>query len=425
MKVSFARFSPTLTFIGRKLGIDAHYFAKNSFIVLVGHAISILKGVVTGYLVARFFAQETYGSYQFILSIVSMLSLFTVPGLAHSVTRAWARGDSFSYKKITTYQLRVCGIGSLLLIGCIPFLPYYNRQELWPLFLTAAILFPLPPIAMVRFGGFTVGKAQFGVALKASIIWSVIVMIVTLGIIFLAPSATLLLLASMSIPSLVYLFMSRTIRPPQEAGRDRTKQIVRYAWQLSLATIPIEVVWYVDKLLISHFFGLSQLATFSVAMLIPEQVKLLMKQFLPVTFSRQAQGEDTMERRMKILKVGSLGAGILAISIVLYIAVTPFLMPILFPQYDARMVSILTSIAAVTLLNVPGSFFAQYMEAQGMIRQVRLSNWIAAGTFAVALVSLVPTFGLIGAVVARGIFRLTYMITSIWFAFYAPLHKKA
>ncbi len=421
---SFVWLSPTLTAIGKKLGIDAHYFAKNSALVLVGHGVGILRGVITGYLVARLFQKEIYGEYQFMLSMVGMVSFFGLVGIGNPVARAWARGDSFSLSRVTMHQLKACLIGSALLLAAIPFLGIYNREELWLDFLVAAIIFPLPPIAMMRFGSFTVGKSRFDISLKATLVWSVLMILATLFVILFHQSAVLMLITSMCIPPLVYLFFSRNFRPPQGTGPDQTMSIVRYAWQFSVATVPIELVWYIDKLLIAHFFGLSQLATFAVAMLIPEQIKLVMKQFLPVAFSKQAKGEDSMERRMKILKAGTAGMGVLAIGIGLYIALTPWLMPFLFPQYEARTVVILTSIAAVTLLNVPGTLFVQYMEAQGMIRQVRLSNWIAAGIFGISLFVLIPWLGLLGAALARGIFRFTYMGTSIWFAFFTPLQKK-
>src|SRR5690348_9767952 len=104
-KISFKVFSPALTSLGRRFGFDAHYLAKNSFYVLMGHVVSIGRGLITGYLVARFFQKETYGEYQFILSVLGMLALFGIGGLPHSVTRAWARGDAFSLRDITIRQL--------------------------------------------------------------------------------------------------------------------------------------------------------------------------------------------------------------------------------------------------------------------------------------------------------------------------------
>lgn len=419
---SFLWLSPSLTAFGKCFGIDAHYFAKHSSFILLGHAVSMIRGIITGYFVARFFAQEVYGQYQFILSVVGSLSLFGLPGLAHSVTRAWARDDAFSIREITKTQLLVSSIGSLILLGCIPFLGYYGREELWLLFLVAALLFPLPPLGTVHFGGYTVGKARFDLALRATVVWSSLMIIATIAIIFFRQSALLMFIVTTSIPSIVYLWMSRKIRPPSdEKDLKNTKSIIRYGWQLTFATLPVDLVWYVDKLLISHFLGLNQLATFSVSILIPEQAKIFVKQFLPVSFAKQAKGADSWERRMKLMKVVLIGTLIFAVGILAYIAASPWLMPFLFPQYDAKELVLLTSIAAIAIITSPGSLFAQFLEAQGMIREVRSSNWIAAIVFAISLVFFIPTYGLIGAAVARIIFRFVYTGATWWYVMRAPI----
>lgn len=421
--VSFLWLSPLLTSVGRKFRIDAHYFARHSSLVLLGHAVSIIRGIITGYLVARLFRKEIYGEYQFILSVVGMLGLFGLSGLGNPVSRAWARNQSFSLRTVARFQLGVCLIGSLILLACIPFLGHYHRESLWPLFVAAAVLFPLPSVTVTLFGGYTVGKARFDLALRASLIWSTLMVLATAAILVFRQSALLMLVAGMGIPSLVYIAMSRGIRPPvpTEAAPDQTRTIIRYGLQYSLATLPADLVWYIDKLMISHFLGLGQLATFSVAILIPEQVKIFLKQFLPVTFAKQAMGDDTRERRRKLMRVVILGMGIFAVGIAVYIALCPWLIPLLFPNYDAKVVILLTSICAATLITNPGSLLEQYLEAQAMVREIKFTNWNAAVAFLLSLVLLVPTYGLLGAILARGIFRFVYTGSCWWFVWRSPL----
>lgn len=420
---SFVWLSPTLTRLGKRFGIDAHYFAKNSALVLIGHAIGILRGIVTGYLVARLFNQETYGQYQFMLSVVGMLALLGLPGIGNPVARAWARDEAFSLRRITMQQLKACLIGSFVLLACIPFLGYYGRQELWPLFLAAAILFPLPPIAMVHFGGFTVGKSRFDISLRAGIVWSIIMTLATLGVVLFHESALLMLIIGMTIPSLTYVWYSRGFTPPVEKGTKNTDAIIKYGWQLTFATLPVDLIWYLDKLMISQFFGLNQLATFSIALLVPEQAKIFLKQFLPISFAKQAAGNDTQDRRRKLMKAVLLGMLVFAVGIAVYIVLCPFLMPILFPNYDATEITLLTSVAALTLITMPGALFSQYMEARGMIRQIRIANWVSAVLFALSIVTLIPFYGLVGAMLARGIFRVASLCMSGWFVMRAPLQQ--
>lgn len=423
-RISFAWSSPFVTAIGKKLGIDAHYFAKHSFYILIGHAVSVVRGILTGYIVARLFEKETYGQYQFILSIAGMLAVFGVPGLSQSVTRAWARGDAFSIPELTKKQFFVTLVASAILVGCIPFLARYNRAELWPLFLGAAVLYPLGPIAMVRFGGYTVGKARFDIGLRATFIWSALTILATVGILYFYQSAFWMMVVTMSIPSLVYLYESRNLQPPTEKGHKNTNAIMRYGWQLTIANFTADLVWYLDKLLISHYFGLAQLATFSVALLIPEQLKVFTKQFFPVAFAKQAAANDSWATRKKLMKVVLTGTAFFGMGIALYVALCPFFMPLLFPQYDAREITMLTAVAAITLITNPSSLFAQYLEAQGMIHAIRYMQWGSAACFAIALLALIPLYGLMGAIIARGIFRLVYTFIALGFVLRSPICTK-
>jgi O-antigen/teichoic acid export membrane protein len=279
---------------------------------------------------------------------------------------------------------------------------------------------------MVHFGGFAVGKARFDIALWVSIVWSSLMIVASLAIVFFHQSALLMLIAGLGIQSIVYLYFSRKNPPPNEGGDlKNTKAIIRYGWQMTIVTLPVNLVWYIDKILISHFLGLNQLATFTVSILLPEKVKMLLKQFFPVTFPKQAKGNDSRDRRIRLTKAVLIGTVIFALGIGLYIALCPFFIGFLFPHYNAKEVILISSIAAATLITTPGTLFAQYLEAQGMIRETQIANWGAAGIFTVALFSLIPTLGLVGAILARGIFRFTYVLLAWWLVVRTPIKKES
>ncbi len=422
-RISFLWLSPALTAFGKRFGIDSHYYAKNGAFVVVGHVVTLVRGFVTGYIVARFFDQEVYGQYQFMLSILGAFSVFALSGMSHSVTRAWARNDSFSLWGVIKPQLSVSLIVSVLLLAGIPFLGRFGREEFTGMFIAAALLFPLAPTAMVRYGGYTVGKARFDVALTVTIISSVLMILITGAIIAFRQSALLMLIAAMAVTPLVQFAFSRGIKPPQSAGPDNTKGIVRYAWQLTFATLPSDLVWYLDKLLISYFFGLNQLALFSVALMIPEQAKMFAKQFFPITFAKQAANSDSMARRMQLVKIIIAGTAVFAVGIAAYVAVCPWIMPFLFPGYDPYQLTLISGVAALTLVTVPSTLLTQYLEARGMIDEVRRSTWIATALFAASLFALVPTMGPLGAALARGVFRFANAGTALWYVLRAPIKE--
>lgn len=413
-----------LSAVGKRFHIDAHYFAKSSFWILLSQAVGFAKGLVTGYIVARFFDQGVYGEYQFILSVMGVLGVFGLAGLATPVARAWSRKESFSLNTITRHQALCASVGSLILLGYIPFLGRFGKEELWPLFVAAALLFPLPPVAGTRFGAYTIGAARFDIALKANVIWSAITIVLTLLIVAYWQAALPMLVVSVAIPPIVYLCMARSF-PRSGGDEENTATIIRYGWGLTFASLPADLAWYLDKLLISHFFGLNQLALFSVALIIPELAKNFTKQFFPVAFSKQASAVDAPPTRRKLTRAILAGTAVMAVGIACYVAVAPFAMPLLFPQYDPVQLTALTSVAALMIITNPATLFAQYLEAQGMIRETRISQWSAAVAFALSLFALIPTMGLMGAVIARGVFRAVYVGCSWWFVRTMPVRASA
>lgn len=400
--------------IGKKLGIDALNIFRNTIAVTGVQCIAVLKGIATGYLVTRFFSPTEYGEYRFTLSIIGIVSFASLPGLPIAVGKAVARKEIFSYSQLIRKYSFFCSIGSIMLLGTIPFLHIWNKQSLWPLFLIAAIAFVPQAIGTSIFGGFIRGTGQFPKAFRVSAVVNISILIATVLMLILHPSTTIMIGIGMGIPAIIYIYQLLQLRVSTQEGKDTT-DIFKRSLQLSFATIPSAVSWYIDGLLISAFFGLSQLATFSVSLLIPEQIKVWLKEIWPVVFNHQARGSDSHARRNKMHIAVLMGTLACALIITVYVMLAPWIVPILFPQYDALQVIHLTRITSLFLILAPSSLYPQYLEARGWIRLVQYNNWIASSIFIIALLVLVPTWGASGAIIARGIFRLSYVAGALIF----------
>ncbi len=409
-----------LTWVTRRFKIDAHYFAKNSIYVALSHGLTIAKGLTTGYLISRLFPAQMYGEYRFVLSITGTIGVLGLSGLPRAISRAVARGDKDIPLHYTIRWYTIfCLVGAAAILGVIPFLGHWQHEDLWPMFLLAAMLFVPINVGTTLFGGIVIGKGKFGMSFKAGLISSILIIIGTLAMLLIHPSAIVLLALVTGIPAMVYLVsLRKAVREfPSDSHRFG---ILSYGIRLSIADIPMSLSWYLDGLLISGLFGLKELALFSVATMIPEEVKGLIKEFLPLSFSKQAAGTDSFERRMHLTKVVSWLTIIMAIGIGIYLLISPKVMPFLFPLYDPSSIVPVTNAAAIVLITMPATLFAQQLEAQGRAKDVLISQWMSSAVFAIALVILVPLAGLIGALAARGIFRMTYAGYSFYAMWKAP-----
>jgi O-antigen/teichoic acid export membrane protein len=405
------RLAPLIATLGKRLGIDAKYFVKNSFIASLTYAATVCSGLVTGYLVARWFPSELYGGYKFAVSIVGTVALISIPGLGSALSRAIVRRKE---KTPLRHTLRVnallCLVGAGILLLCIPLLHFWGRQELWPLFVVASLVFLPNQIGSTFFSAVVTGTEKFSSSLRVTALSSLFIIPSVLLMLWLRPSPTILMALAVGIPALLYLWEVRKAwrKYPSE---ERSPEVIRYGVNLSLNTIPITLSGYLDSLLISAFFGLNTLAVFAVSILIPEQVKVWSKYLLPVSFARQAAGDDSAARRKKMSRIVGLATLLFGIGVFLYVALAPWFLPFLFPGYLGQMEDLIlySRLSAIILLATPGILFPQYMEARGMIKELRTCQWVSAAVFCAALLILIPFFGPIGAILARGLFRLTYV----------------
>lgn len=423
MRPSFVWLSPTLTAIGRRLHIDAHYFAKNSVIVSLSHAVSILHGIVTGYLVTRLFAPELYGQYQFALTVVSIVMAFNIGSLPSAIARSVVKEGQAAPLRFTTLSFAaICTTGSLALLAAAFFSAWRGKPEVWPLLLAAALIYVPQMTGQHVFTGITIGQSQFSTAFRRSVLTKILTALSVLVVLTVFPSPLWLLIVMTGIPAAVYAISAvRELR--QFPSTEKSWRVIRYGAHVSLATAPVALAWYVDKLMLSAFFGLETLAQFSVAILIPEQLKTWFKELFPVVFSKQAAAKDSTEHRRKLIRFILSGTALLILPLGLYIVAAPWLMPLLFPLYAAETLVPVTQIAAASLITIPSALLQQYLEAQGMLRGLRITYWTSSIVLVGSLLLLVPAYGAIGAILARTLFRLTSSICGFFIILLSPVER--
>lgn len=402
---------------------DIKKITSDSFTVLIAHSFSIVYGLILSYLSARIFLPEVYGSYQFVLSIVGILGFLKLNGMSNAI----ARDVNLHEKSPLAYTMRRYVLFtvsiSVLLILAIPLLHIWNRTELWPMFVIAAIFTPLDALVSTFFSGIIVGKSLFSTALRYSLILKILQIIGIVCIFTFYPSPTLLLLLTFVLSVLLYgYFLYTNVALYTNSLRDN--RIFTYGMQLSIATIPTIIVWYIDSMLIAAFFGMSQLAMFSVALIVPEQFKQIFKELLSVTFSHQSRGKDSMKRRMNVLWHCTVGTLPFIVAIIAYYYLAPFIFEWIFPRYTSEIVLQISRIAFATLIVMPWNLVPQYLEAQGFVKQVKSLNIISSALFAISLVVLVPLYGLIGAIISRAMFRIVYVLASVWYVCTMPINDE-
>ncbi len=82
----------------KRVGLDLLYFVNNGSWLFLKQLIGGICGLLLSVAFARMTTKEIFGQYQLILSIFSIVSLISIPGLNISVARSVARGNDGDYK---------------------------------------------------------------------------------------------------------------------------------------------------------------------------------------------------------------------------------------------------------------------------------------------------------------------------------------
>lgn len=393
-------------------------------VVTSSYILSSLKGIITGYLVTRLFPQEMYGVYKFALSIIGIIGFLAIPGITSTLGACIAKEKKNApVRSAMQWYTSWCLLGSIITIGSVFIIPSARLNDLWSLLVASAIFF-IPNNAGVHiFSAAVRGTTRFDRAFFATTISNISQVICVLLMLWIRPSAFLLLVCTIGIPGFVYL--GRMLWWLREFPSKKSfRPWILPSINISLATIPITISWYIDGLLVAAYFGLKQLAILSVALLIPEQIKSWAKEMLPILFSAQAQGRDTWERRKKLKKIVLLSTLLTGIGIAMYCMITPYIIGVLFPKYNPREVIFLTNIAAITLISMPAALFTQYFEARGMTKELQWCNWLASFTYVISLCILVPWLGPLGAILSRGVLRISFGFAGYSILSFSPVQKQ-
>ncbi|MBT7228759.1 oligosaccharide flippase family protein, partial [Candidatus Parcubacteria bacterium] len=311
---------------------DMVYLAKGGFWLTLYQGFSILTGFLLAIAFANLLPKETYGTYKYILSIASLLSIPTLSGINTAITQAVARGFEQSFYPALKTKIKwglLGGVASLFLA-----LYYYTNDNntLTISFLIVALFTPfMDPLSL--YTSYLSGKKEFRILSKYNIITRVFDAIV-LGVVIYFTSNLFLLVAAYFIANTTirFIFFKLTTKNfPIHHKYDPST--LSYGKHLSLMNIITTIAGQLDKVLVFHYLGAVDLAIFSFAIIMPEHIKGIFKNINALAFPKFSENHTTAEIKKTIFKkMGKLLILATAITIV-YVVASPYIFRWLFPEY--------------------------------------------------------------------------------------------
>ncbi len=393
-------------------GTDNVYIAKHGFYLIAGQFVSVIAAILSSVAFARLLPKETYGNYQYILSIMSILAIAALDGINKSVVQGVARGFEGALKEGFRVKLKWGLFGSIASIAIAIYFWFNGNIEFTVSFLIIAVFMPLFKSGEI-YQSYLDGKKLFGKRVAYTTLVQVIsTILLFVALLFTKSLIVLILVYFVSYTGLRLFFIFLVIKK-ERPKNENDPQIISYGKHLSLMGIVGLIAQQIDKILLFYFVGPIQLAIYSFATIPVEYLTSSLQSIGEIAlpkFSTSSKEKIKQTLPKKLL----LSIILIILIILIYIIVAPYLYKIFFPQY---MNSVFYSrLFSLSLLVFPITMLRVSLQSQMMTKELYKIS-IASPVILIILLSvLTPLYGILGVVIARLLSHVFYFFLA-WIPF--------
>ncbi|MEY4731834.1 MAG: hypothetical protein RL681_780 [Candidatus Parcubacteria bacterium] len=390
---------------------DLLYLTKNASWLTIGQVSISVLALLTSIAFAHFIPKDVYGSYRYLLSIFWTLTTFSLTGIPVALARAIAKGENGAYKE--SIRLSLVWSWPMVLIS-LGLAVYYFAQGNMLLFAGALIIAVVGPLMQPSFlyNSILEGNRAFRATAITGIVLNLVPTLALIATMFVSTNPLSFLVvyiaANAGTAAALSWFVWRYYRVPAQRPAE---SLFTLGAHFSLMNILAGVAGQIDRLLVFHYLGAVELAIYSFAVSLPDQIKSMSNNVSTIAFPKFANRpfkeiQETLLHRMggfTILMAAIAGA---------YILIAPLAFRILFPAYmDAVFYSQLYALALIPLASI---FPATALQAHAANKELYIFN-IVSSVFQIGILfPAIAYYGLLGAVIARIIGRTLTLATGVF-----------
>jgi len=391
-------------------GLDLKYFVSGGFWKTIGAAVTNILGALLMVAFANFLPKETYGLYRYILSLVGILTMFSLTGMNISVVQAVAAGNEGALKASIKYQLKW---NLLMIFASWSLAAYYLWQQNTDISIALFILGFITPFTYTfnTYGAYLEGKKDFK-RKNIFLIWSSIIYVAGMLPAIYFGKNMLWLIAAYAITSFLsnlffYIKTLKIYNPPE----NKSLEAIAYGRHLTYLNFVNPILGQADNIILGHFWGVGQLAVYSLARVIPDKIGPFIKQIISVGLPKLAQKNPEDIKKVfwkRIFQAAGLGA-ILAAG---YILLSPILFKYLLPKYLESI--FYSQLLALTFIFIaPIGYVGTIFTSQKMMRPIVLGS-ISSGIIKIILYIILGIWGgIMGLILAQIIYYIIVFFINI------------
>lgn len=395
------------------MGFDLLYFATNGFWITIRQVLVACSSLAMIAALSRFVDPEVFGKYQLILSIVSLVMIFSLPGMSTALVQTIAQGKDGFYADAFRRSVWTSLIGSALLI-LLGF--YYLMQdvELGIAIFVVAAVFPFIS-AFGLWEAYFQGRERFDIAARNASILAILQSLLVCGSAIIFPQYLVILVfayaASVGFANLIFHRMSQsTIR-----NNETDEQSVQFGYFMTKMGALGIVSEQIDKLLVGFLLGPTQLAIYAVISFFGLRIKDLVRPFSAMLVPKIATEKMLFREIIKThWRTISIGLIVLFLASILFTILVVPINKIVFSVNYAEYSYLSRWYVVTVFFSVPLTAMGYYIYARQNTYAVMLSNTVYH-VFRIGINAvLIWRYGLFGAVLAYNLSMLFLLGIYFW-----------
>lgn len=375
---------------------DMVYLAKGGSWFGLGTALSWVISFGTALAFANLIPKETFGAYQYVLSIIGIFGIMTLTGMNTAISRAAARGKDGSLFEALKEKIKWGLLGGL---GAIFLGAYYLLKEnpmLGWAFIIAGILIPFWETPGIYIS-YAQGKKRFDISSVYDVGAQLLAAIAVIIALYVSKNLIVILtsyLLGWGLSRTLLFYITVRKLPP---NKERDPDTISYGKHLTVMSAVSKISVNIDTVLLWHLVGPASVAAYIFAQALPLRVAGLAKMADRLAFPKMAIQDMATIQKTLLHKVLLMCAAA-ALAAIAYIIAAPYLFKLFFPKYID--VVPLTQLLSLLIVLQPLGLFLNPLTSHAKKKLLYVYN-LGLPMFRIAIfLLLIPYFGLMGAVIA-------------------------
>lgn len=375
---------------------DMVYLAHGSFWLILKRFVAGGIAISLALAFANLLDPTTYGEYKYVFSIFALLAIPTLLGMGDATTKSVAQGFEGTVIPALRTKILWGTIGSALSAGIAIYYYLMGNTTLAGAFFIITIFLPFVDTLGI-FNSILTGKRLFKISILYETASQGISALVITATLFFTNNLLIILASYFCIYTLSRFIIFKVIMRLHKKNDAVDTTAIPYGKHLSAMRIIGTISESLDSILIWQFVGPAPLAVYAFAKAIPTQIRETLTSIPKIAFPKFAQ-RDFSEIRKTLLRRMFLIFLVVLVIIVIYIILAPYIFRILFPQYTESV--FYSQLFALTLLFFPQKFIGMAFQAHAHKKALYISSTVAPISKIIFSIIFVPTFGILGAVMA-------------------------